>query len=208
MPAQPPRSTPGRGPSRPGGGREPRPVNRLGAKGVSQADKEKDKDHGDARARIVSTLALGVTHRVIAIGAVFAVLAVSFVSSLSVYFGQQHDIAATKEQIALSQEAVDDIEDRIARWQDPAYVEAQARDQLGWVMPGEISYRVIDAEGNVIGGVVSPINPSNEEVPRAWYEALWGSVQAADRPEPVPTEEPTTPAAPSTIGPDSQPTPR
>jgi cell division protein FtsB len=150
---------------------------------------------------------LGFTQRLIVIGAVVAVLAVSFVSSLSVYLRQQHDIAETKHEIAMSQDAVSDLQDRIARWQDPAYVEAQARDRLGWVMPGEIGYRVVDGQGNVIGGVVSAINPKDDAATRVWYEALWGSLQAADRPEPIPAET-ASPSGPTTVGPDSTEPPR
>ncbi|MDE2386744.1 MAG: septum formation initiator family protein, partial [Actinomycetales bacterium] len=33
------------------------------------------------------------------------------------------------------------------RWDDPVYVRSQARDRLYYVMPGEVSYLVMDSEG-------------------------------------------------------------
>jgi cell division protein FtsB len=121
---------------------------------------------------------------VIAIVTVAAVLAISFVSSYSVYLGQQRDIAQVKAEIARHNAEIGRLNDELARWEDPAYVRAQARDRLGWVLPGEVGYRVIDADGNVIGGTVSTIDPSDSAANSVWYEALWLSIQTADRPEP------------------------
>ncbi len=33
------------------------------------------------------------------------------------------------------------------RWEDPVYIRSQARDRLYYVMPGEVSYLVMDATG-------------------------------------------------------------
>ena len=33
------------------------------------------------------------------------------------------------------------------RWQDPVYIRSQARDRLYYVLPGEVSYLVMDSEG-------------------------------------------------------------
>jgi len=160
--------------------------------------------HAEARSRVASAVALGLTHRIIALVAVAAILLVSFVSSLSVYFRQQHQIAATEQAIAADNAAIAQLQDQWARWQDPAYVEAQARDQLGWVMPGEVGYRVVDANGNVIGGLVPAISGQDAAAAGPWYEVLGQSLQAAD--QPVPTDQ-ATPSAPTTVGPDGVETP-
>ncbi len=162
------------------------------------------QEHAAARSKVISTLALGFTNRVIAIIAVIAILAISFVSSLSVYMRQQHEIALTTQQIADRSQSVSDLQDQIARWSDPAYVEAQARDRLGWVMPGETGYRVIDKDGNVIGGLTSADAAEKEAEPGIWYETLWGSLQAADQPAPTP-DPADEPSADVTIGPDTTP---
>ena len=33
------------------------------------------------------------------------------------------------------------------RWQDPVYIRSQARDRLYYVLPGEVSYLVMDTDG-------------------------------------------------------------
>jgi len=150
-------------------------------------------------------LAIGAVQRGFAIAATLAVLLYLFASSFSVYLGQQRDIAAAKAELAAHQTEIARLQDELARWQDPAYVRAQARDRLGWVMPGEVGYRVIDANGNIIGGTVTPIQATQATATQPWYETLWSSLLAADEPAPVAGVEPTGPA---TIGPDSQETPR
>jgi hypothetical protein len=48
------------------------------------------------------------------------------------------------------EQAAKDVEDMQAerdRWQDPVYIRSQARDRLYYVLPGEVSYLVMDAEG-------------------------------------------------------------
>jgi len=168
---------------------------------------DKAKNHADARGRVISTLATGVAHRAIALIVTLAVLLISFVSSYSVYLGQQRDIAQTKADIAAREAEIARVQDQLERWQDPAYVRAQARDRLGWVMPGEVGYRVIDADGNVIGGTVAALDtPAEETTSLVWYDALMESIETAD--EPVPVPDPTVPTGPATVGPDGVETPR
>ncbi|HPZ49860.1 MAG TPA: septum formation initiator family protein [Propionibacteriaceae bacterium] len=130
---------------------------------------------------------LGVTQRVVAFVVVVAILALSYVSSLRIYFDQEQQMASSREQIARDQAAVDRLSDEIARWQDPAYVKAQARDRLGWVLPGEIGYRVVGPDGKVVGGQVGTIEGRDEPEKQTWYEKLQGSIQTADQPAPVPS---------------------
>jgi len=183
MPGTPPRHAPDRTTTRPGARRGRRPTARTaGAIEPVVAPGSPPEVHAAARSRVISGLALSLTHRIIAITAVLAVLAVSYVSVLSVYFGQQADIAQAKADILASQQQVASLQDQLKRWQDPAFVEAQARDRLGWVMPGEIGYRVIDANGNVIGGTVASLDVPPPAPPPIWYDALLASLLAADQP--------------------------
>ena len=76
------------------------------------------------------------------------------------------------------------------RWDDPDYVRTQARERLGWVVPGETGYRVVDADGKPLGGG-SEITAGTSRRDRrrsAWWSKLWGSVEAADKPAPPKTE--------------------
>jgi cell division protein FtsB len=127
-----------------------------------------------------------VTTRAIALAVVILILTISYASSLRIYFAQREEIASTRAEIVQRQAEMQSLQAQLARWQDPAYVEAQARARLGWVMPGEKGYRVVDADGRPIagGGEISPARTAPEEPEDAWWSKLWGSVEAADRPAP------------------------
>jgi cell division protein FtsL len=206
MPGEPPRGSPGRESTRPGANRWLRGSAREPV--VAEPDEpvaDRAEVHAHARRRVLSTLALGVTHRIIALVVTVAVLAISFVSSYSVYLAQQKDIAATRAEIAQHETEIARLQDELSRWADPAYVRSQARERLGWVLPGETGYRVIDADGAIIGGTVGVSDTGDDEAPLVWYDALWTSLATADQPAPDPADVPTGPA---TVGPDGVEPPR
>ena len=129
-----------------------------------------------------------LTARAIALAVVLLILTISYASSLRIYFSQAHDIAATKAEIAERQQRIVTLESELANWQDESYVRTQARERLGWVVPGEIGYKVVDADGKPLGGgaeisadSAEPVRPPED----AWWAKLWGSVAAADRPTPA-----------------------
>jgi cell division protein FtsB len=64
--------------------------------------------------------------------------------SLRTLIQQQEQIAQLQSQVDKQKQNVDDLKDDVARWNDPAYIEAQARDRLLYVYPGEYSYLVMD----------------------------------------------------------------
>jgi cell division protein FtsB len=116
---------------------------------------------------------------------VVVVLAISFGQSLRIYLAQQHDLAVAEQQIRETSTKIADLESELARWDDPEYVKAQARDRLGWVMPGETGYRVVGADGKPLGGGV--VIQSGQELPAGehdpvWWDRMWGSVRTADAP--------------------------
>ena len=199
MPPQPPRRTPSRGSTRPGVRRGQR---------VTLSSEVQDlgtpEAHAEARSRVISSFALGMTHRFVIIIGVVAVLMLSFVSSFGVYLGQQRDIAQAKADITTHKSEIIRIQDELRRWRDPAYVQAQARDCLGWVLPGEVGYRVVDENGDLIGGTVAGIEETSDSR-MIWYDVVWGSLQAADQPAPNPASGSNSP---STFGPDDVEPPR
>jgi len=116
---------------------------------------------------------------------VVVVLAISFGQSLRIYLAQQHDLAVAEQHIRDTSARIADLESELARWKDPEYVKAQARERLGWVMPGETGYRVVGADGKPLGGGV--VIDSDQELPAGehdpvWWDRLWGSVRTADAP--------------------------
>jgi cell division protein FtsB len=142
-----------------------------------------------------------VTQRAVALLVVVGLMVISYVGSMRIYLDQQNDMSTARVQIAERQATIAQLEDELARWNDPNYIKTQARERLGWVLPGEVGYRVIGTDGTVVSGQVGSIQGSTDPEKQAWYERIWSSVQAADQPAvAAPTTTPVatvTPPAPA-----------
>ncbi len=125
---------------------------------------------------------VGFTRRALVLLGVVAILALTYANSLRIMLNQQRDLAATNAQIAQRTAQVADLSAQLRRWEDPAYVASQARAQLGWVMPGEVGYRVIGLDGKVIAdaNAGTAISTTSMGDTTRWWDRLAGSVQAAD----------------------------
>lgn len=66
---------------------------------------------------------------------------------LQIYLDQRRQIVEMEQSIALAEEAVEQMQKERDRWQDPVYIRSQARDRLYYVLPGEVSYLVMNSEG-------------------------------------------------------------
>lgn len=129
-----------------------------------------------------------------AVLAVVVVLALAvLLPSLRVYFSQQESLRQLKAERDQASQEVEDLTDDLARWDDSAYVVAQARERLAYVFPGETAYRVVDpeivesAEQDVSGAIETP----NTTVISPWYSTLWDSIEeAGNGSEPGPSSTP------------------
>ena len=124
---------------------------------------------------------------------VLAVLTVSYASSLRAYLQQRSQIAELKSQIASTSASIDELEKEKRRWNDDAFLEQQARERFDFVMPGETSYRVIDANGQPLDGGETLHDPATivQSTPPAWWDTTWESVELAGNP-PAPKPTPAT----------------
>lgn len=123
--------------------------------------------------------AMSATWRLVVLLVVIAGLGLMLAHSLRVYFAQSQEIAAVRADIAAKQEQIADLEDKLNRWNDPEYVRSVARVRLGWVMPGEVGYRVIGADGEPLDGAEIGL-PAGVAETGLWWEKMWVSVQVAD----------------------------
>lgn len=132
---------------------------------------------------------LGSTARRAAIlAAVVCALTLTVAGPVRTYFSQQ----AQRNQLAAAEAQLRDqialLEDKKRRLADPAYIAAQARERLGFVMPGEVPFQVqlpntpVDARPQGQG----PVDNGNP-----WYTNLWHNI--ADSPTAVPTAPPASP---------------
>ncbi len=134
-----------------------------------------------------------LTTRALALAVVILMLTISYANSLRIYFAQSHEVAATRAEIADREARIGDLQTELDRWNDPAFVKLQARTRLGWVMPGEIGFTVVDADGNPLGGgqqLDAGATTGDDRPPEAWYTRLWGSVETADKPAAPPEPDP------------------
>ncbi|WP_022881385.1 FtsB family cell division protein [Gryllotalpicola ginsengisoli] len=60
------------------------------------------------------------------------------------YAQQQDQIAKLESQNSAKKAKVESLKKQVDDWDDPAYIRAQARERLLYVMPGETSYLIID----------------------------------------------------------------
>lgn len=111
------------------------------------------------------------------IAAVFLVLLVLLAPTMRSYFAQRSEISALEREVAQSEERVTELEAERERWRDSAYVEQQAREQLKFVRPGDVSYTVIGAD-EIQEQQVAVGRPSGTA---EWYARLWSSMQQADQ---------------------------
>ncbi len=133
-----------------------------------------------------------LTGRAAVLVLVLAVLAVSYASSMRAFLHQRAEIVELKAQIAERKAAIDDLEREKKRWQDPAFVQSQARER-GWVMPGETPFVVLrDGEPLTTGATLTDPDDVAPQTPEAWWVDAWESVELAGHPprdEPPPMTE-------------------
>jgi cell division protein FtsB len=129
---------------------------------------------------------------------VAAVLVVSYASSMRAYLQQREQINDLRAEIASSERDISALEREKRRWEDKAYIEAQARERFGWVLPGETSYQVIDRNGQPLesGGELTDPDSVKRQLPDPWWDKVYGTLEEADHPErkPVPAQQITPPA--------------
>lgn len=130
----------------------------------------------------------GITWRLVVLVVVALGLALVLAQSLRIYFVQAGQVAELRAEIAATEAEIADQLDQLERWHDPEYVRSQARVRLGWVMPGEVGYRVIGADGLPIDGSET-VGETEDQITGPWYERMMTSVQLADAPAPEPEAE-------------------
>lgn len=104
-----------------------------------------------------------------------AALAVTLAWPARALVEQRREVAALRAENQQTLQGISDTQAALNRWQDRAYVEAQARARLHFVRPGETAYVVV-----VPGQETAQVAPRPLEVPKApWFDTLWKSVDGA-----------------------------
>jgi len=128
---------------------------------------------------------------------VLAVLFVSYASSLRAYLAQRSHIDELEAQIASDRHAIANLNQEQRRWTDEAYIEAQARERFGWVLPGEVGFRVIGRDGQPLDASSQLTDPSTlgKDPDAQWWSTTVASIRGAGE------REDATPAPARRLGP-------
>ena len=112
--------------------------------------------------------------------ALLALVLVALVAALAYptrqFIAQRSEIAAQRAAAQKAQASVDELQRQKARWQDPAYVEAQARARLHYGFPGETLYSSVDPAA----AAAASASPQPQAAGQPWYRSLFDSIDAAD----------------------------
>ena len=115
------------------------------------------------------------SNRVLALSAIFFVLALTIAPPVKHYFTQRAQISALKAQLSADNSALLKAREELLLWQDPEYVKSQARERLHFVLPGERQYIV--TEGETIGNQESTTKIASSLADgQPWYSRLIASI--------------------------------
>lgn len=121
-------------------------------------------------------IAFFVTLFIVALGII------QLASTFHVYALNMAELNGLKKQEASLIAQKQELENDIARWDDKAYVTAQARDRLGFVFPGEQAIRVEHPEA--VTGETTEDKKTTDESQKTvlpWYKEMAYSFKQADQ---------------------------
>lgn len=170
---------------------EPKNLGEAVRRSVAEAAEHQSEQRFGSAARRAAILA-----------AVVCVLTLTIAGPVRTYFGQRTEMKQLKATEAQLRSQIADLEQQKVKLADPVYIAAQARERLGFVMPGDTPYQVqLPPSAAVPGGTDDHSATAKPTGP--WYTALWHTI--ADQPHGVTPAIP--PSAPLPGAPAPPPTP-
>ncbi|HEY8480512.1 MAG TPA: septum formation initiator family protein [Spirillospora sp.] len=164
-----------RGEDRAGAGTGARPADVHDADDAYDVDGVDDEDlHADGIRRGNPAL----TSRAAILAVVVCAIALSLAYPVREYIAQRQEIAELRQKEAEARRQVEILAQRKQQLGDKSYIEREATRRLHYCRPDVKCYIVLDNEGD-------GARQANEGGPTRrppWYETLWRSVEAADRP--------------------------
>ena len=98
------------------------------------------------------------------------------------YLDKQQELRDAKARLSSVQEHNAELERELKLWNDDNYVKTQARQRLGYVMPGQTLYVVTDpSKGTASERLQKKVESVNKKRRAAtpWYTTMWDSVKVA-----------------------------
>lgn len=130
--------------------------------------------------------------------AIFVVGIFALAPQVQIWFDQRQQLADLQAQVTQARNDLAAMKVERKRWEDPVYIRSQARDRLYYVLPGEVSYLVMD-EGKIdtsdVSGTMGAklaaerntkvISTSILRTKKNWVNSIMESVVRAGLEEPV-----------------------
>jgi cell division protein FtsB len=110
------------------------------------------------------------------------VLAVAVLApSLRTYADQRQQVERLQATVKAAQGTVDQLTSERERWNDRTYITTQARDRLSYVMPGDISFLVINDLPAPVEGTTdtAPVSAEIQPTEVDWMHSVFASVMTA-----------------------------
>jgi cell division protein FtsB len=120
-----------------------------------------------------------LTARAAILAVAVASVALALALPFKVWVAQRGQIASLQAQTRDQQHRVAALKQQQQRWQDPAYVEQQARLRLHYAMPGEKTYVVLGKPNK--HHRVAAAAQTGPTLTGPWYSRLWQSVEDAGK---------------------------
>ncbi|QHC69858.1 septum formation initiator family protein [Rathayibacter sp. VKM Ac-2801] len=107
--------------------------------------------------------------------------------SIKNFVEQRAEIAELQRSVDAAKTQAQNLDEQRTRWSDPAFIRAQARERLYFVMPGEVSYLVLD-DVTLAQQAQQPASDTVQETPSDWAGSLLSSIAVSGLGEPTADE--------------------
>ena len=107
--------------------------------------------------------------------------------SVKNFVEQRAEIAELQRSVDAAKTQSQNLDEQRVRWSDPAFIRAQARERLYFVMPGEVSYLVLD-DIAVAQQAAQPASDSVQKTPSDWAGSLLSSIAVSGLGDPTTAE--------------------
>lgn len=121
--------------------------------------------------------------------AIIVLFIVVLAPGLKTLLEQRQEIADLQAAVDQQRQSVEDLTEQRARWDDPAYIRAQARDRLFYVMPGEYPYLIIDDVPAPEAAQAAPASADLQATEIDWAASLFSSYLSSGLSDAPPAEE-------------------
>ncbi|MEU9132961.1 septum formation initiator family protein [Kitasatospora sp. NPDC048540] len=102
------------------------------------------------------------------------------------FIAQRSELAEQRARAEQVRQQVEQLTRDRARWQDPEYVKAQARERLHYAVPGETPFVSVDPSPSaaVKSSSTGAAPAAQAKALKPWYAGFWESVDLADAASP------------------------